>query len=247
MLDCHCHLDRYANPVAIAAEAAERTAFIVAVTNLPSHFEQGLPHVRKLNRVRLSLGLHPLAAEQHARELLLFERLLPLTSFVGEVGLDFSIQGRLYKERQIETFRFVASHLARKPKVISIHSRGAEADVLATLREFGLRGAVLHWYTGPLGLINDALLDGHFFSINPCMIVSKHGQKIIERIPKEKVLTESDGPFAKIAGSPAMPWDVAVVENYLACSWQESQHEVRANIWRNFQSLLGPIRSAPIP
>ena len=90
MLDSHCHLDRYEDAQAVAAEAARRGVFTIAVTNLPSHFRAGVAHVRRFARVRLALGLHPLAAAEHAREISDFEALLSTTSFVGEVGLDYS-------------------------------------------------------------------------------------------------------------------------------------------------------------
>src|SRR5258708_36788929 len=89
LLDAHVHLDRYDDPAKIAKDAAVRGVFIIAVTNLPSHFIAGLPHVRNLPSVRLSLGLHPLAAADHIAERKLFLDSLSLTQFIGEVGLNF--------------------------------------------------------------------------------------------------------------------------------------------------------------
>src|SRR5215207_5842038 len=104
MLDSHCHLDRYEDAPAVAAEAARRGVFTIAVTNLPSHFRAGVPHVRRFAKVRLALGLHPLAAAEHAGELSDFEALFTTTSFVGEVGLDYSREGWATRQRQLETF-----------------------------------------------------------------------------------------------------------------------------------------------
>jgi len=69
VLDSHCHLDRYPDPAAIGREAESKNAFVIAMTNLPSHFIMGLPHARQLKRVRLALGLHPLAVDNHEKEL----------------------------------------------------------------------------------------------------------------------------------------------------------------------------------
>ena len=126
MLDSHCHLDRYPDPNGVAIEAARRGVFTIAVTNLPSHFRLGLPHVRRLSKVRLALGLHPLAAEQHGRELPEFDELLPTTSFVGEIGLDFSREGRASADRQITSFKSVLMGLSGTKKFVSVHSRRAE-------------------------------------------------------------------------------------------------------------------------
>lgn len=177
MLDTHYHLDMYSKPPSVAHTAAEHGAFIIAMANLPSHFQQGLTHVRDLKGVRLALGLHPLVAEHHAEEQKLFGQLLPLTSSVGEVGLDFSREGKQTKNRQLQTFPHVIELVSHSAKVISLHSRGAESEVINVLEEYGIRRAIFHWYTGPLSLLKDALAAGHYFSVNPSMSLSKKGQE----------------------------------------------------------------------
>lgn len=241
MLDSHCHLDMYPKPLSVARAAAEHDTFIVAMTNLPTHFEKGRAHVRELKGVRLALGLHPLASERHAEEVRLFEKLLPLTSFVGEVGLDFSRDGKQTMETQIQTFRYVMELVSRSPKVISLHSRGAEHAVLGVLQEYGIRRAIFHWYTGSLAVLREAIAAGHYFSVNPSMSFSRRGQEIIATLPQERILTESDGPYAQVGGKSAQPWDVALAEQFLADRWRKSMSEVRAIIWANFRRLVQPL------
>ena len=163
MLDSHCHLDRYADPLAVAHEAERQGTFVIAVTNLPSHFAAGVPHTRALKTVRLALGLHPLAVADHEKELPLFIELLAQTSFVGEVGLDFSREGMATKEQQVRSFRTVAEHVSRAGKIVSIHSRGAESTVVAILEEFGLQTAIFHWYSGTLSTLKSAVAAGYYF------------------------------------------------------------------------------------
>src|SRR6185369_13816011 len=138
MLDAHCHIDRYKTPIKIAKDAERKGVFTIAMTNLPSHFLAGLPHVRGFKMIRLAVGLHPLATIQHVQERKLFQQSLSLTSFVGEVGLDFSREGKRTREIQKETFRFVAKQLSGENKVTSLHSRGAESEVLDILTEFNI-------------------------------------------------------------------------------------------------------------
>ena len=122
----------------VARAASERGVFVVSVTNLPSHFERGFAYVRPLRSVRLALT-HPLA-ESHAQELELFDRLLPLTSFVGEVGLDFSRHGKRTQEQQVHTLQHVLQKITQSSKMLTLHSRGAEPDVLRMLRDHGVKG-----------------------------------------------------------------------------------------------------------
>src|SRR5690606_14651517 len=128
------------------------------VTNLPSHFEMGLPHIRGLKHVRLALGLHPLFAERHTEEeLQSFNRLLQKTSYVGEIGLDNSREGKATFKQQLSSFRFVLASIQDQPRFITLHSRGAESEVLNTLQEFKIMNAVFHWYSGPISLINEII------------------------------------------------------------------------------------------
>lgn len=171
----------------------------------------------------------------------MFEQLLPTTSFVGEVGLDFSKEGRPTEKQQLETFRFVARLIAASPKFVTLHSRGAERAVLDTLTEFGVSSAVFHWYTGPDSVLAEISKAGHSFSVNPSMMTSANGRRVIESIAQDRILTESDGPYGRIGGSPCHPWEISVVEGFLARLWLKSVEEVRAIVWENFKRILAPI------
>jgi TatD DNase family protein len=238
MLDVHCHLDRYKDPNKVAAESATRGVFTIAVTNLPSHFRIGLPHARKLAKVRLALGLHPLAAAEHGRELSLFRESINLTSFVGEVGLDFSRDGKDTRAIQLESFRLVAKLVSTGSKVVSLHSRGAESTVLDILTEYKVPIAIFHWYSGPMSVLDEAVSKGHLFSVNPAMVCSEKGKQIIARIPPGQLLTETDGPYTKIGRIPTCPWDVLQVEKHLSQVWAVNSEEVRTRVWCNFKEML---------
>ena len=238
MLDAHSHLDRYKNPNTIAVAAAEHGVFTIAVTDLPSHFLVGLPHVRNLPRVRLALGLHPLASANHEHERTLFLKSVHLTSFVGEVGLDFSREGKGTRDIQLASFRCVAESVAAAHKVVSLHSRGAESAVLDILTEFRIPVAIFHWYSGPVNVLDEAVSRGHFFSVNPAMVRSVNGKRIIERIPPDRLLTETDGPHVKIGRAPALRGDVVVVENHVSQLWATPPEDVRKRVWSNFRQVL---------
>jgi TatD DNase family protein len=242
MLDSHCHLDLYQDPSSVADRAEAAGVFTVMVTNLPSAFERSRPYVAGRKSIRLALGLHPLMADQHKRERQRFELLAQETSFIGEVGLDFSIEGISTAEIQFESFEFVLRTLAQSPKFISIHSRKAEARVLELLKNAKRSPAVFHWYTGPLKTLDEALNAGHYFSINPSMLRSKNGQKIIAAIPRNRVLTETDGPFVTVKGVLAEPADVRIVEEQLALLWKVTHSESRRIVAENFLKLIDPLR-----
>lgn len=243
MLDCHCHLDLYSAPSAVARRAEAAGAFTIFVTNLPSTYQTSRAHVASHARVRLALGLHPLLAERHLSEREAFEALAHQTCFIGEVGLDFSPEGKATADIQMDSFAFVLRVLANQPKFISIHSRRAEARVLEMLKEAKRTPVVFHWYSGRLGVLRNAVSDGHYFSVNPAMVRSPNGQKIIDAIPKDRILTETDGPFVMVGNRQAEPKDVGLVEDYLGRIWQMPALEARAVVAANFYRLIAPLRS----
>lgn len=245
MIDTHCHVDLYPRPTDVAAGADRAGVLTIVVTNLPSAFDRAFPYVQTMRNIRLALGLHPLIAEQHDPERKRFAELVDKTSYIGEVGLDFSRAGFSTKELQIESFKFVLRALQGKPKFITLHSRRAESAVLELLEEANRSPVVFHWYSGPLYVLNRASKQGHFFSINPAMVGSPKGQKIIASLSPDRVLTETDGPFVKIGNRAAVPSDVSVVENHLASLWSVRAGDVRAKIKENFLTLVRPLRASP--
>src|SRR6266852_6154260 len=105
MLDAHCHIDLYPDPTQTAADADRAGIFTVLVTNLPSAFQLAFPNVQQFRKLRLALGLHPLNANLHtAEEMQLLRKLVHKTSFIGEVGLDFSREGFSTRDKQIASF-----------------------------------------------------------------------------------------------------------------------------------------------
>lgn len=245
MLDVHCHVDLYPQPERVLDEVRAGGLTVIAVTNLPSHYEAGAPHVRPYKRVRMAVGLHPLLVDRHTREeLSIFVRAVKGTSYVGEVGLDGSTQGRASLPRQRESFRFVLSQVQDRRRFMSLHSRGAEEEVADSLMEFGVRGAVFHWFTGRAALAARLAGEGHCFSVNPAMLRSRSGQALLERLPPEAVLTESDGPHVQVRGRAAHPRDVQDVLEHLGAVWGTGSQGAAAQIDQNFRVLLHAVSSA---
>lgn len=239
MHDTHCHLDLYQNPPLVAANTEGAGIFTIAVTNLPLAYEAARPHMRTFKYLKLALGMHPLLTQHHSHEQKrLFRRLFAETDFIGEVGLDFSREGVGSKDQQIESFRFVLDLLRNQNKIASLHTRRAEKMVHELLREYDVAPVIFHWYSGPINLIEKIAARGDYFSVNPAMIRSAGGQKIISCIPKERVMTETDAPFVKVNGNPALPSDVALVIQHLASQWRVSLTDVEDQLEANLRKLL---------
>jgi TatD DNase family protein len=168
---------------------------------------------------------------------------LSKTSYVGEIGLDYSRDAKNSAREQLSSFRFVMETIGTQPKFLSIHSRGAEEAVLDVLDEFGKRGAVLHWFSGSAPSLVRGLRQGHFFSVNPAMVRSPRGRKLIELMPRDRVLLETDGPFVKIGTKIVQQSDLPVVESFLSSLWATEESDVARQLTSNFTSVLSQLGS----
>lgn len=240
IIDTHCHFDLYPNPVEIINESERLGIPTIGMTNLPSHFKMGFPHIKNYKKVRLALGMHPLMAENHRKEFPLFIKCLNLTSYIGEIGLDFSKEGISTKKIQVESFEKILSLVKGKQKILSLHSRKAEKEVLALLKNHQIENAIFHWYSGNLELIDEIIEAGYYFSINTAMVKSNLGRKRISRIPIERILTETDGPFIKHHHKIVRPKDVKYTVDFLSDSFKNNSMEEL--IYENFRRLLNKIR-----
>lgn len=223
IIDTHCHFDMMPNPEAYINEREKAGEIVIGMTNLPSHFRIGSTHTKSYRHIRLALGLHPLLAAKNKNEVSLFNKYLDETSYIGEIGLDFSRVGYSTKVCQIEVLRALLSVIHGKNKIISVHSRRAEKELFSLLCEYDISNVIFHWYSGPVSLIPFILERGYYFSVNEAMAYSNNGRKIISAIPRNRLLTETDAPYNDRCNIPKLLTSIGVNET---------------DIMNNFRQLL---------
>ena len=239
VVDAHCHIDLYKDPVAMVDEVERRNVHTIAVTNAPSVFFFTADLASKRTYLHAAAGLHPELVRTHGQELAKLLPLLEQTRFVGEIGLDYVTTDVADRKRQVEVFATILRRCAELGnKVLTIHSRRSSADVVAMIEKIKPGKAILHWFSGPKRDLLRAIGSGCWFSVNPAMIRSQAGRSLIAAMPRDRVLTESDGPFVDVSGKPATPWDTDTVLVYLATVWQCSSQDAATNVSNNFHRLI---------
>ncbi|MBV9825360.1 MAG: TatD family hydrolase [Alphaproteobacteria bacterium] len=241
-VDFHCHLDLYPDPVATAVAANDKRVRTLAVTTTP----RAWPHEREmfahLEFIRLALGLHPELVAERASEIALWERYLDQTRYVGEVGLDGRRGARGSLPQQRAVFQRVLDVCAeRGGKILTVHSAGIPADVVQTIVRHlpPDRGrVVLHWFVGSKSTTAQAVEHGCFFSLNAAMLQSETARKTLSYIPRDRILTETDGPFTKRDGRPAMPVDIPDTVGQLAAFFEMKSNELAIQVRTNLKLLL---------
>jgi TatD DNase family protein len=237
LLDTHCHLDAYRDPSRVLDASSAAGVELVAVSNTPDAYRRLSTLLPRSGPARAALGMHPLRAHQLGMAgVLRFTRHAAQASWIGEIGLDFSPAGRATRDTQLAVFDALLALPRLRDRPVTVHTRGAERITVQRLADAGTR-AILHWYTGPLGVADDALAAGMSFSINPAMVSSAKGRALLARIPRDRVLLETDGPYARRAGRPCEPADLVALVEDLARLWQTSAAQVRECVCENQRRL----------
>lgn len=240
MIDFHCHLDLYPNPHSIAAECVERNLYILSVTNTPSAWTESARLGKGTSRIWTALGLHPQLAHERKGELPLFEHLLLQTRYVGEIGLDGAPEFRRYWSDQIMVFTRILEACGRSGgRILSIHSRLAASSVLDALEAHPDAGTpILHWFSGNNRELERAVKLGCWFSVSLSMLSGAKGRGLLGKMPRDRILTESDGPFAQVDRRAALPFDTDRTVAAIAEIWDKPVDEVHNQLFTNMCKLL---------
>ncbi|EPB6955680.1 TatD family hydrolase [Pseudomonas aeruginosa] len=234
----HCHLDLYPDPFKVAEECRQRGTYVLSVTTTPKAWEGTCRLAEGSPRIQTALGLHPQISHQRHQELALFDALLPNTKYVGEIGLDGGSGFKEHWEIQLKVFRHILNSVNQAGgRIMTIHSRASAAAVLDELT--GIDGVpILHWFTGTKSQLKKAIDIGCWFSVGPGMLSTKKGVELVSMMPQNKILTETDGPFAKYKGNPLMPWQCDIAVNILSSMWNQSSAHTSIILRENLKSIL---------
>lgn len=239
LIDTHCHVDLYPDFADLIEETERAQVYTVAVTNSPSVFRRCVSLAEGRRFIRTAVGLHPQLVGRRHRELDLLLGMLPETRYVGEVGLDFETKDAGERALQRKVFAAILERCAASPeKVLTVHSRRAAAEVVDLIGEAYPCKVILHWFSGSRRDLDTAVSRGFYFSVNPAMMGSAKGRQIASAVPRDRLLTESDGPFVTVDGRPARPRDVELVVRGLAELFDSTAAEVASMLLDNFRTVL---------
>jgi TatD DNase family protein len=240
LIDLHCHLDLYPDPTSVIQECRKKGIYVLAVTTTPKAWGGIIKLLNHSPRIKPALGLHPQVAHRYADTLPIFEILIKETRYVGEIGLDGTMNFQVNAGIQIRVLKEILKICSfAGGRILSIHSRGATTKVLDEVEAHPDSGKpILHWFSGNHRELKRAIQMGCWFSVGVAMLQSKKGKEITLRIPRSRILTETDGPFCKKDGKPLTPLDIPKAEGLLARIWNEPIASVKDQLSISFRNLV---------
>ncbi len=200
--DMHIHLDLMDNMFTLIQEIQYSALSILAVGTTPKAYKKDKEFCHDCDNVRVALGMHPQIIGSGYDDFKMFKSLLLESHYIGEIGLDFRNQYIGNKDKQIQAFseiiKLCESDYNDYSKVISIHSVKAVSTTLEILAKYKKSNNkyILHWFTGNVSQLGKAIEIGCYFSVNPRMLKTKSGKEIIKLMPEDRMLLETDSPFA---------------------------------------------------
>lgn len=164
---------------------------------------------------------------------------------VGEIGLDYHYSPET-RRSQIELFSMQLQKSLELDLPVVIHTRDADDDTLALLREIPARG-IIHCFTGTPDFCRRLLDLGFFISISGIVTFRAAGnvRESALYVPDGRILIETDSPFlapVPMRGNANEPAFLAHTAKFLARLRRTPYEEFAETTTRNALSILGQMR-----
>ena len=246
LIDAHSHVDRYdlVDEQALESALAEITQHrILTVSNsmdLPSYKRnQAISEMCSL--VLPTFGVHPWNAPEYADRLDDLGDEIEQSPMLGEIGLDhYFVQDTSAYPAQRQVLEFFLGAAREQEKIINLHTKGAESEVLALLDQYDLPRVIVHWYSGPLDIFREMVARGVHFTVGIEVLYSEHIQTIAQEIPSRQLLTETDNPGGPkgFIGEPGMPALVQDVVQGVAEARRTTTESIIQTVQANMLELI---------
>jgi TatD DNase family protein len=242
LIDAHAHLDRYEDKLdSVLEEINQNKIFTLSNSmDLPS-YRRNLEIAERCKLILPCFGVHPWNATEYTDHLEDLRDAVGQTPLLGEIGLD------LYSAEDVDQFpaqrkvlEFFLAAAKEQKKIVNLHTRGAEKQVLQLLKEFDIQRGIIHWYSGPLDIFQELVVRGLYFTIGAEVLYSDHIRTIAKKLPEEQLLTETDNPGGQkwLTGEPGMPLLIKDVILTLAKLRETTPHIIIQRVQGNFVRLI---------
>ena len=215
-IDAHTHLDFFESNIDKAIKEINDLEILTVANSMNvESYLKNKEYAKKSEYIISTFGLHPWEAKNFDGDL---EDLLPFieeSELIGEIGLDFFWEeNKTTYEKQREVYYFMLKEATKRNKVVSIHTKGAEEEIYLSLKNLNYHKAIIHWYSGSLDTLKRFIDLGCYFTISVDLGYADKALEVLNEIPLDKLLIETDGPTAKewVNGEYAYP--SAIIDVY---------------------------------
>jgi TatD DNase family protein len=143
-------------------------------------------------------------------------------------------------EKQEQAFRRLVEIALAADKPMVVHTRRRERRAFEILTELGATRVDWHCFGGKVKLARQIAEHGHYLSIPANARRSESFTRMLETLPRDRVLLETDCPYlGPDREQPNEPGNVAGTAEYTAELWKLSVTDVHDQLAENFTRLFG--------
>ncbi len=206
LVDSHCHLD-FPGLAERVEEVLERgreagVVLVVTIATTRAGWETAIRLAEEHAGVVCALGVHPHNASKEGLDdpaPLVEAAAHPKVVAIGEAGLDYHYDFST-PEDQKRNFRAHIEAARETGLPLVVHTREADADTLAVLREEHAKGPFcgeIHCFTGSRLLVEGALELGFLFGIGGVLTFRRSDalRAVVAELPMDRLLLETDAPY----------------------------------------------------
>ncbi|MDX7953383.1 TatD family hydrolase [Lichenihabitans sp. Uapishka_5] len=206
LVDSHCHLDfpDFADELDAVVERAKQAGVgrLITISTRVAQFPTISALAERFAEVFCTVGTHPLQAAEEpdvTTEDLVRLSAHPRCVGIGEAGLDYHYD-KAPRDLAARAFRTHIAAARQTGLPLVIHSRDADDDMAAILRDEHARGAfpaVLHCFTSGAALARTGVELGLSISFSGVLTFKNSGalREIAAAVPLDRLLVETDAPF----------------------------------------------------
>lgn len=215
-VDTHFHIDKYKDHKELYKYINYNKIFTICVTNSIEEYVSCKDSYKETKYVKFALGYNPNVIYKDKFDMDLFRKNISNVKIIGEIGLDFSNKSMANKLYQMEVLEKIFGYTYNKNKIYSIHCYKAHDELYEILKSYKIEKFIMHWFNGTKEDLVKFIKLGAYFSINVSMLKNKELKDIIQNIPKNKLLFESDGPYTKFKSQKYKPNDIYDIYEYIS-------------------------------
>ena len=242
LIDAHVHIDKYGADLNQALqEIRSYHIFTIAVAMDVPSYKRSVEIGDECALVLPTFGIHPRRAPEYVDRLGELSPFIERSPAIGEIGLDFHwVKENFQYPAQLKVLEYFLAAAREQNKMVNLHTKGAEKNILELLERYDIQRAIVHWYSGPLDILRALIQFGAYFTVGVEVCYSDTIRAIAREIPDHLLLTETDNPggLKWLTGVVGMPKDVQNVLDEIARLRNISSQRVAQNIHANFLRMI---------
>ncbi|MGL5328123.1 MAG: TatD family hydrolase [Peptostreptococcaceae bacterium] len=197
-IDAHSHLDFFNENIEKAIDDINKNKILTLAMSMDvESYLKNIEYSKKSKYIKPCFGIHPWKAHEFNEDLNSLIPYIKQSEIIGEIGLDYVwVEDVSTYKKQRKIFNYILKESIKLNKVVNLHTKGAEIEIYNILKYYNYNKVIIHWYSGDLETLDKYIKLGCYFTIGVDIGYSPIVNEILNKIPVDKILVETDGPTA---------------------------------------------------